>query len=503
VQARAVRLRLKEGGVMKKINLLIAFILFLALGFYVVKHGNRTTAIQAVPAALNADAKSAEKAEEIFAFQDAFTKVVEKSLPAACNISASYIVEMKQPLLFDDFFSFPFEDFFEMPRKKYKKRKYKSEATGSGVIIDADGYVLTNEHVIKNADEIKVTVYTGGKGKIYPAEVIGHDSQTDIAVIKIKGKRKFPYLPMGDSSSVKIGSLVLAIGSPFGLAQTVTSGIISAERQSIQVQNKIYDDMIQTDAAINRGNSGGPLINMKGEVIGINTAIVAPAGGFIGVGFAIPINKAKDILGTLIEKGEVLRGWLGIEMRAVDEVVKKQFGLSREEGVLVNRVVPGSPAGSAGFKRGDIIVRFNGRKIKGPLSLRKNVQGLPPGKKVKAEIIREGKNVVINVKLGKYGEASVSAGEFEWKGLKVKNVSNAHGYRIPEGQKGVVVVEIDYSSMLADSGLIVGDVICGINRRSVSNVSEFKQAVKSVKIKEGVIFDVSRNGAPLYITFIP
>ncbi|MCD6412598.1 MAG: Do family serine endopeptidase [Elusimicrobia bacterium] len=472
-------------------------------GFYFYFGRTSREAIEAVPASVsNDDGTSARFLQE---FEKEFTKVVERAKPAVCNISASSIVEMKEPLYFEDFFFNPFEDFFGAPRQpRYRKRKFKSEATGSGVIIDKDGYVLTNEHVIDGADEIKVTVYIGGKEKVYPAEIIGKDEQTDLAVIKIKSKKKFPFLPMGDSSSIKIGQFVFAIGSPFGLAQTVTYGIVSAERQSVRIQDKIYDDMIQTDAAINRGNSGGPLINLRGEVIGINTAIVAPSGGFIGVGFAIPVNKAKEILSSLIEKGEVTRGWLGIEMREVDEVIEKQFGLKSEEGVLVNRVIQGSPADEAGIKRGDVIVEYDGRPVKTPMDLKKFVQGTSPGEKVQIAVVRSKRNVSLTVKIGRLGGAKAQkVSEYSWKGITVKNIKDRSKYELPEGKTGVVVTSIDYSKPLASSGLIVGDIICGINRMEVASVSDFIKATKKVKIKDGVIFDCIRGGVPLYITFLP
>ena len=440
-----------------------------------------------------------------FKFQDEFTKVVANALPAVCNVSASYIIEMKSPMYFEDFFFFPFEDFFEMPRRRPKKQKFKQEATGSGVIISEDGLVLTNEHVVRNADEIKVTVYIGGKEKIYPAKILGKDFQTDIAVLKIKSNKKFHYLPLGNSSKIKVGEFVFAIGSPFGLAQTVTSGIISAERQNVRVEDRIYEDVIQTDAAINRGNSGGPLINLKGEIIGINSAIVAPAGGFIGVGFAIPINKAKEILDDLIEKGEVSRGWLGIEMREIDEVVKKQFGLKEKSGVLINRVLDGSPAQEAGLERGDVILEFDGKKIEDMFHLKRLVQKKKPGSRVNLKVFRDGKILKFTVKLGrKEGEKIVaSEKEFEWEGIKVRNLTQDEKSSVSSGRGGVFVISVDYSKKLGNSGVIAGDIICAVNRKNTPDVATFRKVVKKVNIEEGVFFDIVRNGLPMYITFIP
>ena len=488
---------------MKRFFLTVVLLIVLVGAYFYARRASRPVAIKALPASLtNTSGGSTKFLEE---FENEFTKVVERAKPAVCNISATSIVEMKEPLYFENFFFSPFEDFFGNPQQPgYREKKYKSEATGSGVIINEDGYVLTNEHVINGADEIKVTVYIGGKAKVYPAKIIGKDEQTDLAVIKIKSKKKFPFLPMGDSSSIKIGQFVFAIGSPFGLAQTVTYGIVSAERQSVKVQDKIYDDMIQTDAAINRGNSGGPLINLKGEVIGINTAIVAPAGGFIGVGFAIPINKAKEILSSLIEKGKVTRGWLGIEMREVDEVIKRQFGLASAEGALVNRVIQGSPADDGGLKRGDVIVGYNGKSVKSPMDLKKFVQGTSPGKRVKIGVVRNGKKISLPVKIGRLGgETAQKVNEYNWKGITVKNIKDRSKYELPEGKSGVVVTSIDYSKPLADSGLIVGDVICAINRMDTPSVAAFIKATKKIKMKDGIVFDCVRSGVPIYITFLP
>ncbi|MDD2752876.1 MAG: trypsin-like peptidase domain-containing protein, partial [Candidatus Omnitrophica bacterium] len=321
---------------------------------------------------------------------DAFVKVTELLKPAVANIFSTQKIEIPEQ---EFFFGGPF-DFFENYREPGQKRQYKqpkkyynAEGSGSGVIISNDGYILTNEHVIHEADEIKVRVFIKGEEKTLPAKIVGKDSRTDLAVVKIDAK-DLQVASLGDSDKLHVGEWALAIGSPFGLEQTVTSGIISAIRQSITVEGKMYKDFIQTDAAINRGNSGGPLCNIYGEVIGINTAIYAPTGVFSGVGFAIPINRAKEILNDLIHKGKVVRGWLGIEIKPVDDAIKKQFNLPAKEGALINNVMQDTPASKYGLKRGDVIREFDGKQVKSPQELQSAVSATEPKKKVKIKVIR-------------------------------------------------------------------------------------------------------------------
>ena len=310
--------------------------------------------------------------EEAVNLQNSFANVAEHVKPAVVNVSTLQILRIEQPF-YEFYFGDPFEDFFDeffqrsprdkraKPRKRYYQKKL--EGTGTGVIIDPKGYILTNYHVIANAEDIRVRL-SGEKDKEFEAKIVGEDPRTDLAVLKIKSNKKFPSAVLGDSDVIRVGDWVLAIGSPFGLEQTVTVGVISAKRQSVPIEGRSYRDLIQTDAAINRGNSGGPLVNIKGEIIGINTAIYAPTGVFAGVGFAIPINDAKEIIDDLIEKGRVIRGWLGVEIKEVDEIIAKQFGLREIQGALVNKVIENSAAEKGGIERGDIIVKFAGQKVK-------------------------------------------------------------------------------------------------------------------------------------------
>jgi len=455
--------------------------------------------------------------------QEAFANVAQTVMPSVVNISAVQIVKMEVPY-YEFYFGDPFQDFFDeffgRPRGEKKPQpaprefKRRAEGTGSGVIIDPEGYILTNYHVIAGAEDIKVTL-SDGEEKKYDGKVVGKDPKTDLAVIKIKSKEKFTAAKLGDSDKIRIGDWAIAIGSPFGLRQTVTVGVISAKRQSLYVEGKEYREMIQTDASINRGNSGGPLVNIEGEVIGINTAIYAPTGVFSGVGFAIPINNAKEILGQLIEKGKVVRGWLGIEIREVDEVIAKQFELSSKKGVLVNRVIEGSAAEKGGMKRGDVITKFQDHEVESVKDLQDVVAGTTPGKKVKVIVIREKKEVPLTIELAEMPEVTEEVpkeeekkekekgAEFEeWLGMRVETLtaSLARQYGIEE-KEGVVIAEIQVGSKAEEIGLVEGDLIKGINRQTIRSISDFKKVIKKVDLGAGAIFDIVRQGRPIYITY--
>ncbi|MGM0441210.1 MAG: Do family serine endopeptidase [Elusimicrobiota bacterium] len=449
--------------------------------------------------------------------KQSFADTVEKIKPAVVNVSAVHVIEVRSP--FEQFrFGDPFEDFYErffgMPRQREeesspRKREYRQEGTGSGFIVTSDGYVLTNAHVVREAEEIKVTTYDDER---YDAKVVGADSRTDLAVVKIKSSRKFDVLEMGDSEDMNIGDWVIAAGSPFGLQQTYTAGIISALRQDIEIQNSTYRDMFQTDAAINRGNSGGPLVNLDGKAIGINTAIFAPTGVFSGVGFASPINRAKEILDDLIEEGKVVRGWLGVEIREVDEVVEEHFDLEVREGVLINNVFEDSAADKGGLQRGDIIVKFNDKPASDVRSLQKFVSSADPGQEVQLTVIRDGEEKVIEVELEEMPEkmptdrgnkpAVKEEITADWKGLEVSNITSMVKEQFDiEADKGVVVSEIDPSKEGYEIGLRVGDVIRGINKESIETVEDFEKATDKVDLSEGIVLDIIRRGQPLYITY--
>ncbi|HLD29378.1 MAG TPA: PDZ domain-containing protein, partial [bacterium] len=345
--------------------------------------------------------------------------------------------------------------------------------------------------------------------------VVGRDPATDLAVLKIKSDKKFPAVSLGDSDKLRIGSWVVAIGSPFGLEQTVTCGIVSAIRQKVILENTAYENMIQTDAAINRGNSGGPLLNLNGEVVGINTAIYAPTGVFSGIGFAIPINLAKNILEEMIDKGKVTRGWLGVYIQDVDRAIALQFGLKEQKGALVNKVEPGSPADKAGIERGDIIIEIDGKEVKNTFSLRRLVSEAKPGQTVRLKIVRGRKYVEAAVRITEMqGEESRGArgriekeetdGEAEWEGIRVSELSEdiRSVFDIKSGVRGVVVIGVDPGSLAGEAGLMRGDVLQGINQNSVSGIEDFRKAAKKIDLSSGVVFDIIRRGEPLYITII-
>jgi len=463
-----------------------------------------------------------------YTLQDAFVRVAEKIKPAAVSISAIYTYEAQpQPeFYFGDPFEEFFKDFFGMPPQQRRvprsmPRQYRAQGGGSGVLISEDGYILTNEHVIKDATELKVLVSLEGGAKEFNGKVVGRDARTDLAVIKIDA-RGLPFATLGDSDRIKVGEWVIAVGSPFGLEQTVTAGIVSALRQSISVEQRQYREFIQTDAAINRGNSGGPLCNLAGEVIGINTAIYAPTGVFSGIGFAIPSNRAKSILEQLIHTGKVTRGWLGVEIRPVDEVIARQFGLGDKKGVLINGVMEGTPAEKAGLKRGDIItsVRVGAKTtpVTSPQELQDLISSMGPRQKVDLGVFRDRRDITVSVTLGEMPDVSVAAGgrksddrgaedeqkKYVWFAHEFQAVNNAwrDRLRLASTVQGVVVVAVDFRSKdYQDVGLRENDVVVGVNQRATGGLEAFKKAVGDVRLDQGVVFDIIRDGRSMFITY--
>lgn len=382
----------------------------------------------------------------------------------------------------DEFFRRFFEDFFgEMPQ-----REYKQTGLGSGVIIDADGYILTNEHVVGQADKITVTLSDGRKFK---AELKGKDPRSDLAVIKINA-HNLPLAGLGDSDNLKIGQWVVAIGNPFGFAlenpePTVTAGVISALHRTLgrtSMRDKDYSDLIQTDAAINPGNSGGPLVNLKGEVVGINVAIFSTSGGYQGIGFAIPANSAKRIVSRLIEGKKVLYGWLGITVQDLTDDLVNYFGLADKNGVLVAKVLEDGPAQKSGMKESDIIKKFDNNDINNVRELLNIVGKAEVGRKVKVIVIRDKKEVVLDIQvaerpqeleeLEKQQAAGVS--EKTWRGIKVEELS------AEIRQRGVIVSEVEPDSQADRAGLIAGDVIVGISRQEVKNLADYQKIIKAL-----------------------
>jgi len=393
----------------------------------------------------------------------------------------------------------PFEDFFGPGPGPDSPEGFDQKSLGSGFVIDTEGYIVTNNHVIDGADEIKVKL---ANGKEFSAKVTGRDPKTDLALIKIDGAPGLQPLRMGDSDALKVGSWVVAIGSPFGLEQTVTAGIVSAKGRIIG--SGPYDNFIQTDASINPGNSGGPLINMKGEVVGINTAIVASGQG---IGFAIPANMAKHVLPQLKQKGKVTRGWLGVGIQEVPPELAKTLGLQDRKGALVSEVFQGGPADKAGIERGDVIVEFDGKEIPESKDLPGLVAATQIGKKVIVKVARSGKLVSKEIAIGEMEEKTPQvAGKSAGKrvGLAIQDLTPDMARSLGlKDTTGVVVTEVEPGSSAAGSGIKRGDVIREVNRQPVQNSRDFMEKVEKAKDGGNVLFLLQRGGRSLYAAVTP
>ncbi len=392
----------------------------------------------------------------------------------------------------------PFGDFFGPFNEENPPRSFEQQGVGSGFVISRKGYILTNNHVVDHADQIKVKLSTG---KEYDAKVVGRDPKTDLALVKIEGVSDLHPLKLGNSEDLKVGSWVVAIGSPFGLEQTVTAGIVSAKGRVIG--SGPYDNFIQTDASINPGNSGGPLINMKGEVIGINTAIIASGQG---IGFAIPINTAKEIVPQLEEKGHVTRGWLGVSIQEVTPALAKSFDLKEKKGALVSQVVTGSPAEKAGIEQGDVIMEFDGKEVSSPRDLSQLVASTPVGKAVAMKLWRSGKVLDRQAKVGEMEEKveMTKAPSHKSLGITVQNLTPeiAKGLGLKK-ETGVVVTQVEPGSAAGDAGIQRGDVVREVNRKPVKDVDDFVQKVEKAKDQDHVLFLLQRGKNNLFAAVTP
>lgn len=433
-----------------------------------------------------------------------FAGLVKALKPAVVNISTTQVIKghggmgMPQGPDQDRLRQFFGDDFFERFFRDAPQRDMKRTSLGSGFIISKDGYILTNTHVIANAAEIKVSL---SDEKVYEAEVIGRDPKTDIALIKIKADGDLPTVSLGDSEQLEVGDWVLAIGNPFGLDQTVTAGIVSAKGRIVGAGP--YDNFIQTDASINPGNSGGPLFNTKGAVVGINTMIFTPSGGNVGIGFAIPVNMVKDILPQLKEKGKVTRGWLGVMIQHVTPELAQSFDLSKEKGALISDVVKGGPAEASGIKRGDIVLRYNGKDVDKVNDLSRLVAVTPVGKEVDFLILRDGKEMTLKVKIGEMKEEK-EAGVVEKSqnelGMQVQDITPEIASSLSlEDTAGVIVSEVEPDSSAANAGIARGDIIKEVNRVPIKNLSDYKRALKTVKGKSVLIL-LKRGDSTLFVT---
>jgi serine protease Do len=429
-----------------------------------------------------------EPAKEVLSIQQAFTNDAKKVTPAVVNISTISKKKIVQP-----FFEFsPFDDFFRglQPKPQYRREK----SLGSGFIINKDGYIITNDHVVRDAETIKVKL---SNEKVYDGRVVGSDQKTDIAVVKINAREDLPVAVMGDSDKIDVGQWAIAIGNPFGLSRTVTVGVISAKGRS-GMGIETYEDFIQTDAAINPGNSGGPLLNIFGEVVGINTAIVAAGQG---IGFAIPINMAKQVIPQLIKKGTVSRGWLGVTIQPVTDEIVQSFGLKAAQGALVSDVMAGGPAARAGIKQGDVIVQFAGKAVRDVQQLQRLAADTPIGRKVEVQLIRAGKVLKLALTVGSAESTEAAQARPEeatpsaWLGLTVEDLPPQLRAR---GVNGVVVTDVEEGSVAAEAGLQNNDIIVAVNQKKIKNVVEYEKAVKEAEKKGSAALLVKRGAASIY-----
>jgi serine protease Do len=421
---------------------------------------------------------------------------VEKTIKAGQSISP---FEYNNPfdLFNDDFFNRFFGHRYPHMRRP---REYKQQGWGSGFIISENGYVLTNHHVVGDADRITVRLKDKREFK---AKIIGTDARSDVALIKIEDAEDLPVLPLGDSDFLEVGEWVMAIGNPFGLSHTLTVGVVSAKgRTTVGITD--YEDFIQTDAAINPGNSGGPLINLEGEAVGINSAIFSKSGGYMGIGFAIPINMVKSIKDQLIESGEVSRGYLGVMIQDLTEDLKESFDLGETEGVLIANVTEDSPADKGGIKRGDVVIEFNDTKVTSVGQFRNRVALTPPGKKVNLTIIRKGKKKTLSLKLGNLKEGEIAKATqsdmLNDLGLTVQNLpddlARQYGY---EAQNGVLISQVNPGSSAQFAGLRPGMLILEVNRQSVKIVKELLEALEESRRSKKVLLLVQDGRYSKYV----
>ena len=428
------------------------------------------------------------------------SKVAEAVKPSVVNIATTKNMSAKDH---------PFGDYLDDPffRKYFGdrfhpfggKKNFKAPALGSGVIVTEDGYILTNNHVVQDVDTIKVTLYDKRE---FDGRIIGTDPRSDLAIVKVDAEG-LPAIKMGVSDGLKVGELVIAIGNPFGLGNTITMGIISAVGRS-NVGIADYEDFIQTDAAINPGNSGGALVNIRGELIGVNTAIFSTSGGYMGIGFAIPSDMANSIMQSIIKHGKVIRGWLGVTIQNVTPELATHFNISERLGALVTEVMEDSPAEKAGLKRGDVIIEYDGKVSESPTNLRNMVAATLPGEKIRLKVVRDGKEETIMITIGEMpGRMAEMRSGFKnaLAGVHVQNLTPEirERFDIPQKAEGIIVTNVEDDSLAADM-LKKGDVIQEINRKPVKETGDYEDVVSGIGDDENILLLVYRGGGYIYVT---
>jgi len=439
----------------------------------------------------------------VFSNKDIFVEIAHETMPTVVTIYSEKVIQVRRPRgmfpedeMFRRFFGLP------LPDQESSIEEFKQEGLGSGVIISHDGQILTNNHVIEGADEIKVKV----EDKTYMAELIGADRKTDIALLKIEADEELTPAILGNSDKVRVGEWVMAIGHPFNLDHTVTVGVISAKgRNRMGITD--YEDFLQTDAAINPGNSGGALVNLNGELIGINTAIASATGTYNGIGFAIPVNMARDIMEQLIDHGHVIRGWLGVSIQDIDEDLAVAFDLEDDRGVIVTRVLEDTPAEEAGLEQGDVILAIDNTPVENVSELRNRIASTRPDTKVEFEIIRDNKKKKFDIILGELPGTEDKIVESEPEhdinlGIEVANIDNGeaeiYGY-----SSGVIVESVEPRSPGDLAGLMPGDLILEINRSEISDIADYNRAISKAKQDRPIIMLVGRQGGLRYIAIKP
>ena len=434
---------------------------------------------------------------------DSFAELAAKEGHVAVNISSTRVVKgFRRPQHFrgrefKDFFG---DEFFRRFFGERPEREMKQKSLGSGVVVSQDGYIMTNNHVVADAEEILVTFYNKEK---YEADIIGRDPKTDLALIKIKVDKPIEAARFGDSDKLRVGDWVVAIGNPFGLGNTLTAGVVSAKGRVIGAGP--YDNFIQTDASINPGNSGGPLFNLDGEVVGINTAIFTQGAGNIGIGFAIPINMAKSVMSQLKDNGKVVRGWLGVVIQTVTDEIKEKLGLKTTEGALIGEVTEGSPADRGGLKRGDVIINFGGKKVQEMNSLPPMVAQTTIGEEVEILVIRKGKEERLTVKIGELKE------EAEVAATTVPNIEDSLGLSVQEltpelakslsleSEKGVLISGVLKGSPASEARLQRGDLIQEIENEQVEGMDDYKRIMGESASKSQILMVIRHGGHTRYV----